>query len=497
MNLETSEREILQLLDAREEWLLIEQGSGKSFPLRRGEIEIEIQREKLFFGFQNEKGFQTWRIIDWKCEKRKIHFELTRNFGKEKQKIELVPRVSSAELAENIEIARIERANRIAALIVSTKPKTKLIRVQLNQESGRFAQIILEDFSRIQTAALADVSSEATPQKLLAFALLWLEKLGRRKKNPVNEIRILAERRTAPDLQKLLALLRGNWQAKITLFEIPTLDENSQNERFSEVEKIKFTHLWRAKAKKNQMVKAAGLSQTAQKIIALAPAEIDAVFNLRGETLRFYGLPFARVRKIFGEEKAWFGIESKRRSLNKNTFEEFLELIENLKTYRRFDTPNPQHALYKLAPESWLEAILRRNIKLLDANLILSPVHNQFRAERDKIDLLAIRRDGRLVIIELKTAPDREMIFQAIDYWRKVELQRLSGNLQRAGIFGDSQISDAPALVYLVAPFLSFHRDFDFLAQTVSPEIEIVRFDLNENWREHLKVMGRKLITVS
>jgi len=35
----------------------------------------------------------------------------------------------------------------------------------------------------------------------------------------------------------------------------------------------------------------------------------------------------------------------------------------------------------------------------------------------------------------------------------------------------------------------SFHRDFDFLAQTVSEEIEIYRFDLSENWRQHLKVM--------
>ena len=59
-------------------------------------------------------------------------------------------------------------------------------------------------------------------------------------------------------------------------------------------------------------------------------------------------------------------------------------------------------------------------------------IYNQFRAERDKIDLLALRKDGRLIIIELKVAPDREMIFQAADYWRKIELQRRKGNLQKA-----------------------------------------------------------------
>jgi hypothetical protein len=165
-------------------------------------------------------------------------------------------------------------------------------------------------------------------------------------------------------------------------------------------------------------------------------------------------------------------------------------LLENLETHRRFDSPNKRHEFFRLAPEAWLEAVLRRNINFLDGNLILSPIYNQFRAAGDRIDLLALRKDGRLIVIELKVVPDREMIFQAADYWRKIEMQRRSGNLAEAKIFGDLKIADAPTIVYLVAPTLSFHRDFAFLSKTVSPEIEIYRFDLNENWRESLKVMN-------
>ena len=143
-------------------------------------------------------------------------------------------------------------------------------------------------------------------------------------------------------------------------------------------------------------------------------------------------------------------------------------MLENLGNFRRFDSPNKRHLFYTSAPEAWLESMLRRNIKLLDANLILSPVYHQFRAERDKIDLLALRKDGRLIIIELKVAPDREMIFQAADYWRKIELQRRKGNLEKAKIFGDLKISDKPAICYLVAPTLAFHPDFNFLSQTIS-----------------------------
>jgi hypothetical protein len=88
------------------------------------------------------------------------------------------------------------------------------------------------------------------------------------------------------------------------------------------------------------------------------------------------------------------------------------------------------------------------------------------------------------------------MIFQSADYWRKIETERLSGNLQKAKIFGDLKIKDEPALVYLAAPLLSFHREFDFLAQTITPKIEIYRFDLNENWRENLRVV-RQTKTIS
>ena len=102
--------------------------------------------------------------------------------------------------------------------------------------------------------------------------------------------------------------------------------------------------------------------------------------------------------------------------------------------------------------------------------MVLSPVYHQFRAERDKIDLLTLRKDGRLIIIELKVAPDREMVFQAADYWRKIELQRRKGNLQKAGIFGDLEIAEKPTISYLVAPTLSFHTDFKYLSRTISGE---------------------------
>ena len=497
--LENLQDELQIRLDEQTEWLLI-RSSGKSFALQNSEIELELTNSKLLFSFLDDEGFQTWRVTGCQFDGGEIALNLTRNFGKENEQMRLVSRVSAKELSENIELARLEKANKIAQIIKEDDPKIKLVRVELNKENGRFAQIIFESPNGRQTAVLTDVSDALTPEILLSSAILWLSRLENRRKNPIEIIWILGEKKRSKNLQKLHALLREGWKRKIYIKEISRQSAKTQREKLqkknaiNDLASLEVADLWREKPKEIQTIENRQISRAAQEIIELAPDKIDAIFSRHGETLRFLGLPFARVRKISDKEKIWFGIEKNRTVLAGHNLKDLLELVENLRIYRRFDSPNKQHAFYAQAPEAWLEAILRRNIKLLDANLVLSPLYHQFRAEKDKIDLLALRRDGRLVIIEIKIAPDREMIFQAADYWRKIELLKRKGNMQKARIFGDMEISDKPTLVYLVAPTLSFHKDFKFLADTISPEIEIHRFNLAENWRENLKVLERKRI---
>lgn len=488
MNLENALAEITETFRSRNEWLIVRE-SGKSFAVQTEEIEISGERERIVLGFLDEKGFQLWRVADYRTESEKLTLDVTRNFGRERERIKFVPRAAAAELAAAVELARLEKANRIAALIVAENPQSKLVKVSLNETNGRFAEIICENAKKKRIAALADVSDVVTPENLLTTAILWLAKLQNQSKNSVNEIWILAEKKSYQNLRKLHALLREDWQSKICVKEISRKGAKTQSERIISKRNLSVSDLWREKPPKILSENDAQTSRAAAEIVKLAPEKIDFISTRHGATLRFFGLPFARVRAVGDAEKVWFGVEPAKRILNEQTREDFFELIENLDIYRRPDSTNKRHEFFRRAPEAWLEATLRRNIKPLDGNLILSPIHNQFRAAGDKIDLLALRRDGRLVVIELKVAPDREMIFQAADYWRKIESQRRSGNLRKAKIFGDLEIADKPAIVYLAAPTLSFHYNFDFLSETVSPEIEIYRFDLNENWRENLKVM--------
>ncbi len=479
--------ELRELIASHAEWLLVRE-FGPAFPLEKHEIEITEDGQKTFFGFLNDNGYHAWRLNGFVFDGNEIAIDLAGPFGKKREAMRLVSRASAALLTAELELARLEMANEIADLIVKNFPDAKLGRVALNTDNGRLAQINFDAANKTPMAAIADITGSLVAEAVFTSAMLWLEKLGIRKKKPVNDIWIICEKRHAKNAQKLHALLTDRWKSKITIFEI-----NRKNEpiRLVELPKRKIRDLWREKSKRLVLPESPGPSKTAVKIIELAPDDIDIIYSKQGETLRFMGLPFARVRTMLGVEKAWFGVGRERRILDQETWDGLGQLVENLRLNRSSCSPNKRHEYYRTAPEAWLESILRRNIRALDANLILSPIYNQFRSSNDKIDLLAMRRDGRLVIIELKTQPDREMVFQAADYWRKIELQRRRGDLAAANLFDGHKILDKPALIYLAAPAWSFHRDFEFFARAISPEIELWRFELHENWRESVSVIAR------
>ena len=480
--------ELRELIASHHEWLLVRE-LGKTFPLERHEIEITEDGSKVFFGFLDDNGYHAWRLNGFALNGDEIAIDVAGAFGKKREAMRLVPRTAAALLTAEIEQARLEKANEVANLIAENFPGVKLGRVALNADNGRLAQVNFDAADKTPMAVIADITGTMVAEAVFTAAILWLEKLGLRKKKPVSDIWIVCEKRHARNAQKLHTLLTERWKSKITIFEINRKDEPP---RLIELPKRKIRDLWREKSKRLVLPGQPEASAMATRIIDLAPNEIDIIFSKQGETLRFMGLPFARVRSMLGTAKGWFGVGRGHRILNSETWDDLVELIKILKLNRSATAPNKRHEYYRTAPEAWLESILRRNIKLLDANLILSPIYNQFRSSSDKIDLLALRRDGRLVIIELKTQPDREMVFQAADYWRKIELQRRRGDLAAANLFDGREILDKSALIYLAAPAWSFHRDFEFFATTVSPEIELWRFELHENWRQNVRVLARQ-----
>ncbi len=129
------------LLAAHTEWIIAGE-FGKTFAIQNTEMEIETGHDKVLFSFLDDNGYRTWRVVHARYENSKILLDLVRNFSNEETKIQLIPRAAAAQLRDAVEIARLEKATKIANLIISQIKNTNLVRVELNKENGRFAQIV-------------------------------------------------------------------------------------------------------------------------------------------------------------------------------------------------------------------------------------------------------------------------------------------------------------------------------------------------------------------
>jgi hypothetical protein len=502
--IKTALARIAELIDAHGEWLYA-QGASGSVCLRKSECDFRVSHRRLHFSCWTHQGLVIWRINGWEWTGEKLLLEASRRMGSEKARLELIPRASARAAAAAINDSRRERCYRLANLACAALRGAKVERASLSagarsNQPGRYARILLRHLNRERIAVAGMVAGAGShdTDAFLSSALIWFMRLRERSARPpyIRKLWLVVEKDYAEALAQTLALLREDLRHVITLLQ---LDDEWQE--LTPVRSPELEELWAQQPERFRRPPRDFMSESAEGIIALAPEAIDVVRARHGETLRYHGLAFARVRRLMDRESVWFGIEgARRRLLDETTQEEWSKLLRDLKEHRSAQAADQHHALYRASPEAWLEAELRRDITRLDPGLRLAPLHAQFRPTHvgsgsRPIDLLALRRDGRLVVIELKVSEDREHVLQGADYWRRTEIYRRHGHITRSRLFGDAPLSDEPPLVYLVAPLLRFHRSFAQLARAIAPQIEMYRFDINEDWRAGVRVMRRVTLT--
>ena len=499
--LEFAYEQISALFHAHAEWLFVSSDGAQS--LRRDELEVALVHQRLVLSCWTEKGNRLWRVVAWDWNGQILELQIALRLGREQSLIQLIPRVSAKHVTATIRAARELRCDRLARLAAGLEVETKIERLSLSRgtrpgQPGRYAQILLlRRRERIAVTGPVVPAHPAAVDAFLSSALLWLQRTSARIKPPyVEQFWLIVPPELLKPVTYRLALLRSGLRSIIKTFTVDDELTSLTEERCPDKEE-----LWKKKLARFPPVAAATPSEVSSAIIAAAPNAIDVVHARHGETLRFHGLPFARVRSLLGQEKVWFGIDRlHRRLLDQTTWDEWQNLMGDLHEHRSATAFDHRHAFYRAAPEAWLESLLRRDITKLDPGLIIAPLHAQFRTARGAklgirpIDLLALRQDGRLVVIELKVSEDREHVLQGADYWRRVEAHRRRGHIAKARLFGPRAIRDEPPLVYLVAPTLRVHRAFEKLAQCISSDIEIYRIDINEDWRAGVRVMRRKKV---
>ena len=497
--LETARQRIAELFDAHAEWFYT-LSDGNTQALRRSELDINIAQNRLILSCWTDKGTRSWRIRGWNWTGEKLELQASRRMGAERPVIELIPRASASAIAATVRAARQVRCHQLAQLASDLLPGAKIERASLSPgmrrgQPGRYARILLRlKHHRIAVTGSVAASKPSDVDEFLSSALLWFGRTSERARAPyVQQLCLLVEKDLVKPLTVRIALLRTSLRSAIVVYEL-----DQEWTELSQVVCPDLEELWKKRLARFRPVVPPAISESAQAIIAEAPDAIDVLQARHGETLRYFGLPFARVRRLMDSELVWFGIEgSRRRLLDEKSEHEWAALLNDLHEHRSALASDHRHALYRTAGEAWLESLLRRDISKLDPGLIVAPLHAQFRTARGgrlgvrPIDLLALRRDGRLVVIELKVSEDREHVLQGADYWQRVEAHRRRGHIWRARLFGERRISAESPLVYLVAPTLRVHPSFQTLARLISPNVEMYRFDINEDWRSGVRVMRR------
>jgi hypothetical protein len=536
-SIEHTARQIIEFADRHSDWFLSEDGRTP-LEINRSEFDFSAAHGRLIFSSWTQKGSRTWRVNEWNRSDDKLVLRASRKMGAETNTIELVPRASAKALVATIAAARQERCERLAELMAeglaervlgvdNTVPldgglvreraahvrplnvsntSIKIERATLSpgirrDQPGRYARVILRSPNeRIAMTAIVAQSDPRNVDSLFSSALLWFARVQAAPKRPlINRLLIVVEQNILEAARQRQVLLRDVLRARIELWQV---DDDWRSVQPTHTWERRY--LWRKKLPRFPPVIDTSATDRVNQLVSFAPEAIDVVASRHGHTLRYHGLPFARVRRVMERDHVWFGIEgSPRRLLGAYQQREFAKLLSDLQTYRSEHCRDRRHWFYRSAGEAWLESILRRDITRLDPGLIIAPLHAQFRTSQGgaigkggprPIDLLALRHDGRLVVIELKVNEDREHVFQGVDYWRRVEAHRRRGHISAAKLFGDREISDESPLVYLVAPTLRFHPSFATLARTIAPDIEIYRFDINEDWRGGVRVVRRERV---
>jgi hypothetical protein len=253
------------------------------------------------------------------------------------------------------------------------------------------------------------------------------------------------------------------------------------------------------------------------RLLGLVPADAHDRVEIRAHSatevgLLLHGLEFARVRhgasahSFARENEVTFGAGASETPLTAKNEDLCRDLFRRLFLSRHPDGAH-NDLLFRMAPERWLESRLRSGLAELLPSLRGDRIYSQVPAlstgERGMLDLLALDRNGRLVVLELKADEDLQLPLQALDYWIRVRALNedrrptLSASaplsaFKRNGYFPGAEISPLPPRLILAGPALRIHPANEPVLRYLSPQIDWEFLGLTEHWRRELKIVFRK-----
>jgi hypothetical protein len=358
--------------------------------------------------------------------------------------------------------------------------------------SGLYVRGTMHQGTRAWALMAAGPHERDHVEDMLAFAILWLDwSRNNSAKRGVEGLRLFVPEGTGRPLRERALALASS--AKLEVFEMREADGLVQKTDAADVGNLKSSLVRRSEFE----AITASASEILERIREMLPQDSDVITQRvsveRGEVgFCFRGIEFARRTR----EGALFGLGRNIQRLNAENEPKLRRLLHDLSIYRNSLAAETNHKLYRSGAERWLESLVQEDPTKLDAFLDPKHFYSQVPAlaagDRGVLDLLGVTRQGRLVVVELKASEDIQLPLQAVDYWLRVRRHQREGDFQRRGYFLGIELSPKPPLVWLVAPAFQFHSTTEILLKYLSPEIQVTRIGINENWRSGIKVVLRQ-----
>lgn len=224
-------------------------------------------------------------------------------------------------------------------------------------------------------------------------------------------------------------------------------------------------------------------------------SDLDLVYRQNRWELCYLGL---RLLWYEAEKKEFFFDLRAPTIWRPSNHAQMLSHIEEVRRARRFPPAAPASFFYREAPELWLESLLLRDHRALNADfddVVYSQVPTCLDGERKILDLLTATTAGRLAVIELKIQKDLDLVFQGLDYWDRVQHHLRNRDFQASGYFEGVELSDAaPPLLYLVSPLFEYHRELPLLRRYARMDVDPVCVGINSDWRGGIKILRRYVL---
>jgi hypothetical protein len=390
-----------------------------------------------------------------------------------------------------------EFVSKIAALIeinfatfkvnhISTAPQ------DARHRSGVHTRLILNDSGkRIAAVAIGKSQSQAQIDATLSAGLIWLEEL-RSRDEQVKRLMLFMPAGQAFTIACRLVYVQPAG-IDISLYE---LDEKrqviTQVSPFAQADLIdNLKGVGRQTLVAQEKSPRAKLTTLIDGLNSLVPEVLDTQERGGWIYLSIRGLTLARISTR--QVKVEFGLQAPRKQLTEANRSELEDLLIKVAKNRTADVKSRNDELFRLQGERWLEALIRKEVSVIDPMLDSHFVYSQVPAyrgtQRSYIDVLTATRAGQLVIMELKVSEDREFPLQGLDYWMRIDWHRLRGDFERRGYFKGLKLLDRPPRLYLVAPLFRFHATTKLIASAISSQVPLYRIGINEDWRSGVRVL--------